>query len=93
MHPSLPTCPDSVLPQELNGYEIDPVPQIDYDEFMAAVKIPRSVDHPEQSALDLFHPLISGWFKERLGRPTDVQEKAWPRIAAGSTENSYGLSG
>jgi ATP-dependent Lhr-like helicase len=34
-------------------------------------------------AVTLFHPLIQQWFRERLGRPTDVQEKAWPEIAAG----------
>ena len=30
-----------------------------------------------------FHSLVSRWFRDRLGRPTDVQEEAWPRIAAG----------
>ncbi len=30
-----------------------------------------------------FHPLINRWFADRLGRPTDVQEQAWPKIAAG----------
>jgi ATP-dependent helicase Lhr and Lhr-like helicase len=32
---------------------------------------------------DPFHPLVSRWFRDRLGRPTDVQERAWPKIAAG----------
>ena len=30
-----------------------------------------------------FHPLIAEWFQKRVGRPTEVQEAAWPRIAAG----------
>jgi len=30
-----------------------------------------------------FHPLIHRWFHERFGKPTDLQEKAWPAIAAG----------
>ena len=30
-----------------------------------------------------FHPLITRWFLERFGKPTDLQEKAWPAIAAG----------
>jgi ATP-dependent Lhr-like helicase len=35
------------------------------------------------SALELFHPLISRWFREQVGTPTEVQEKAWPAIAEG----------
>ncbi|HSR13360.1 MAG TPA: DEAD/DEAH box helicase, partial [Thermodesulfobacteriota bacterium] len=31
----------------------------------------------------LFHPIIRRWFADRMGTPTDVQEEAWPRIAAG----------
>ena len=37
----------------------------------------------ESEGLALFHPLIQKWFRERLGTPTDVQEAAWPAIAAG----------
>jgi ATP-dependent Lhr-like helicase len=33
------------------------------------------------SGISLFHPLISKWFSEKVGTPTDVQEKAWPEIA------------
>ena len=33
--------------------------------------------------LSLFHPLIGQWFAERLGAPTEIQERAWPVIAAG----------
>jgi ATP-dependent helicase Lhr and Lhr-like helicase len=29
---------------------------------------------------DHFHPLISKWFKERLGEPTDVQLQAWSEV-------------
>ena len=35
-----------------------------------------------QNALFQFHPLIARWFEEQVGRPTDVQQKAWPKIAA-----------
>ena len=35
-------------------------------------------------ALDLFHPSIQAWFKGRFAAPTDVQARAWPRIAAGA---------
>ena len=30
-----------------------------------------------------FHPLINAWFNETYAKPTAVQEKAWPLIAAG----------
>lgn len=36
------------------------------------------------SGLDLFHPLILKWFKERVGTPTDIQDQAWPEIAGGN---------
>ncbi|MEZ4403120.1 MAG: DEAD/DEAH box helicase [Kofleriaceae bacterium] len=29
-----------------------------------------------------FHPLVSGWFRERLGEPTAPQRAGWPAIAA-----------
>ena len=31
--------------------------------------------------LDLFHPVIRGWFRDEVGSPTEVQALAWPRIA------------
>ncbi|MGA8370368.1 MAG: DEAD/DEAH box helicase [Acidimicrobiales bacterium] len=34
--------------------------------------------------LDMFHPLIAGWFRERFGEPTEPQRLGWPAIAAGS---------
>ncbi len=34
-------------------------------------------------SLRLFAPPIADWFANRYGEPTDVQAKAWPRIAAG----------
>ena len=37
-----------------------------------------------RSALSLFHPLLGKWFIERLGAPTDIQSRAWPKIASGS---------
>jgi ATP-dependent Lhr-like helicase len=30
-----------------------------------------------------FHPLVARWFEEKVGRPTDVQQQAWPKIAVG----------
>ncbi|MDR2700864.1 MAG: DEAD/DEAH box helicase [Spirochaetaceae bacterium] len=30
-----------------------------------------------------FHPLVAAWFSETYGRPTAVQEEAWPLITAG----------
>ncbi|MDD5206452.1 MAG: DEAD/DEAH box helicase, partial [Desulfobacterales bacterium] len=30
-----------------------------------------------------FHPLVARWFLESVGKPTDLQEKAWPVIAKG----------
>ncbi len=30
-----------------------------------------------------FHPLTIDWFTAQVGRPTDIQSLAWPRIAAG----------
>lgn len=35
------------------------------------------------SALSLFDPLIATWFADTYGEPTDIQQQAWPRIAAG----------
>jgi ATP-dependent Lhr-like helicase len=37
----------------------------------------------EPGVLDTFHPLITGWFRERFGAPTEAQIAGWPRIAAG----------
>lgn len=42
---------------------------------------PHAVD-PE-AALDRFHPLIRRWFLDHVGRPTDIQQLAWPHIAGG----------
>src|SRR4030042_1977313 len=35
-----------------------------------------------QSVLTQCHPLVGRWFEEWIGRPTDVQQLAWPKIAA-----------
>ena len=35
------------------------------------------------TALAVFHPGIAAWFGDRFPAPTDVQERSWPRIAAG----------
>ncbi|MBT8136366.1 MAG: DEAD/DEAH box helicase [Gammaproteobacteria bacterium] len=31
-------------------------------------------------SLEAFHPAVSQWFSETLGRPTEVQQRAWPSI-------------
>ena len=36
-----------------------------------------------ETALSSFHPLLREWFLRRFGGPTDIQERAWPAIAAG----------
>lgn len=35
------------------------------------------------SSLDIFDKLTSSWFTRTMGKPTAVQEEAWPSIAAG----------
>lgn len=35
------------------------------------------------NSLELFHPLTARWFAGAVGKPTAVQEEAWPAIAAG----------
>jgi ATP-dependent Lhr-like helicase len=35
------------------------------------------------AALKPFHPELAAWFQEEVGEPTDVQSRAWPRIARG----------
>ncbi|MDQ5984943.1 MAG: ATP-dependent RNA helicase DbpA [Syntrophus sp. SKADARSKE-3] len=34
--------------------------------------------------LTSFHPLLATWFTRRLGVPTDIQARAWPKIIKGS---------
>ena len=34
-------------------------------------------------SLTLFHPLIRKWFIENIGKPTDIQSRAWPIISEG----------
>jgi ATP-dependent Lhr-like helicase len=31
-------------------------------------------------SLSLFHPLVSGWFREKFGAPTEAQRLGWPSI-------------
>ncbi len=33
--------------------------------------------------MDVFDPTIGDWFSRRIGEPTDVQKRAWPKIARG----------
>ncbi|MGD2089658.1 MAG: DEAD/DEAH box helicase [Candidatus Aminicenantes bacterium] len=37
-----------------------------------------------EDTLNLFHPLVRQWFREQVGTPTDIQNKAWPEIAKGN---------
>ena len=39
--------------------------------------------HNSNEALSYFHPLIARWFREKIGKPTDIQRKAWPEIIEG----------
>ncbi len=34
--------------------------------------------------LSSFHPFIAEWFLTQVGRPTDVQQQAWPAIQSGA---------
>jgi ATP-dependent Lhr-like helicase len=34
--------------------------------------------------LAAFHPAVSAWFREKLGEPTPVQERAWEAIRKGA---------
>jgi len=36
-----------------------------------------------ENILSRFHPLIEGWFRKQVGRPTQVQEIGWSRITKG----------
>jgi len=38
----------------------------------------------DPSMLAGFHPLVSQWFEETFGQPSDPQRKGWPAIASGS---------
>jgi ATP-dependent Lhr-like helicase len=37
------------------------------------------------SALERFHPPVSGWFRQRLGTPTPVQERGWQALSSGES--------
>jgi len=43
----------------------------------------QSRKDPAVDVLAAFHPLVAGWFRERLGEPTAPQRAGWPSIAAG----------
>src|SRR2546430_11485604 len=36
-----------------------------------------------RSPLAAFHPIVRGWFKETLGKPSAPQDEGWPAIASG----------
>ncbi len=39
---------------------------------------------PAEDSLGLFDPLVARWFAESVGKPTEVQVRAWPAIARGA---------
>jgi hypothetical protein len=39
---------------------------------------------------DIFDPITVKWFKRAIGKPTKVQEEAWPVIAAGHNTLVFG---
>src|SRR5690606_39621406 len=39
---------------------------------------------PESHPLEGFHPAVSAWFRQTLGDPTPVQERAWEAIRGGT---------
>jgi Lhr-like helicase len=49
---------------------------------MIGANSPEGIMDSGQAVLTQFHPLITQWFQKRVGRPTDVQQRAWPKIAA-----------
>ena len=38
---------------------------------------------PSHDILSIFHPLVAKWFQDRIGKPTDIQIRAWPYISRG----------
>ena len=44
----------------------------------------RPSGNPTMTSIpSFFHPLIGQWFRETLGAPSDIQDRAWPIIAEG----------
>ena len=43
----------------------------------------RDTTRMNQTPLSQFHPLVAKWFAETIGKPTDAQAQAWPKIANG----------
>jgi ATP-dependent Lhr-like helicase len=44
---------------------------------------PKSRAYNARMPLSSFHPVISNWFAERFGSPTDAQAQSWPAILRG----------
>jgi ATP-dependent Lhr-like helicase len=40
---------------------------------------------PQADALELFHPVVADWFRNRFGAPTAPQQLGWPAIARGES--------
>src|SRR5687767_6382946 len=44
---------------------------------------PIESDDDVHPALDAFHPIIQRWFRERVGLPSEPQQRGWPLIRGG----------
>jgi ATP-dependent helicase Lhr and Lhr-like helicase len=49
-----------------------------------AVPYLSPMEETSAGSLELFHPVVRQWFLRSVGKPTEVQERAWPEIAKGS---------
>ncbi len=49
----------------------------------ACVAPTRGRPYDSGMPLDVFHPIVAGWFADRFGEPTEPQRRGWPEIAAG----------
>src|ERR1700694_1158403 len=47
------------------------------------LELPSSEGQAPYEALACFHPVIQGWFAERLGEPSPPQQEGWPPIGRG----------
>ena len=43
----------------------------------------RTAPDPASASLASFHPIIARWFRDSIGKPTDVQTASWPALCSG----------
>ena len=43
----------------------------------------RTSPDPAGASLASFHPIIARWFRDSIGKPTDVQTASWPALCSG----------